>query len=38
MRYFVMLLLGLGVLAGYGSAFHQFHSGHGSSWSCHETR
>lgn len=40
MRYFVMLLLGLGVVAGYGSAFHQLHSGHGewSSWSCHREK
>jgi hypothetical protein len=32
-----ILLLGLGVIAGYGSAWHEFHGGYGnwSSWSCH---
>jgi hypothetical protein len=39
MRYLLMILLGLGVIAGYGSAFHQFHSGHhGSAWSCHHEK
>jgi hypothetical protein len=37
MRHLVIVLLGLGVIAGYGSALHGLHSGHdrGSSWSCH---
>jgi hypothetical protein len=32
-----ILLLGLGVIAGYGSAWHELHEGYGnwSSWSCH---
>ena len=35
-----ILLLGLGVIAGYGSALHELHGGPGgwSSWSCHHDK
>ena len=35
-----ILLLGLGVIAGYGSALHELHGDHGgwSSWSCHHEK
>jgi hypothetical protein len=35
----LILLLGLGVIAGYGSALHGFHASHGgSTWSCHREK
>jgi hypothetical protein len=33
-----ILLLGLGVIAGYGSALHELHGGEWSSWSCHHEK
>jgi hypothetical protein len=35
MRKLLFVLLGLGVVAGYGSAFHEMH--HGNSW-CHRSQ
>ncbi len=35
----LIILLGLGVVAGYGSAVHQFHAAHtGTAWSCHHSQ
>jgi hypothetical protein len=33
-----ILLLGLGVIAGYGSALHELHGDSWSSWSCHHEK